>query len=161
MKKLVLVLFLFMSIFSYGQNKTKVVPSIGMDFFIIPVSTDLIETNKNGVGFNVQLDVIGQQKLGISLMSGYNFILAKPEHKSLVQFPFLAGLKYRFNKNISLSQFFGSSFLTNDIGFRFTYSPVLSIQFNKLTYDLKFTSSVIPGHEHDLSTVSLRVGYLL
>lgn len=159
-KTLLLFLLLISTLLIFGQKKpVEKVTTIGAHI-LIPTG-NLSDRNPYGLGMSIETEIVGKNNAGLTFNTGYNYYKSDGESKSLIQFPALVGVKYHFGGMVAFGQQFGVSHITQGYGLRFTYSTYLSFGWDKIYSDFRFISSTTPGHENDISSISLRISYKL
>jgi hypothetical protein len=159
-KTLLLLTALVITALSFGQQKTTLSSTVGTEI-LLPVGKVLPTTHFAGISANLQFEIKDSSRVSYLLYSGYNYMFCKPRNTSFVQFPALGGMKVHFNDIISLGALGGVCFTNNELRFKFNYIFALGMEYEKLSMDFRFNSITLPGHENDLSTVSLRTAYKL
>ena len=159
-KTLLLFLLISFTIVSLGQKKpVEKLTTVGAHI-LIPTG-NLSDTNPYGIGMSIETEIVGKNNTGLTFNTGYNYYRSDGESKPIIQFPALVGFKYHFGVMVAFGQQFGVSYVTQGYGMRFTYSTYLSFGWDKIYSDFRFISSTTPGHENDISSLSLRFSYKL
>jgi hypothetical protein len=155
---LLLCSLMIVTLVTFGQEKTKVIFNAGVENFM-PLGT-LDETHYFGVGGNLEMDV-RPEKSSFSFfgVTGYDYILGKDGNKSFLQIPTLIGVRLHLDSIWSISQGAGISFFNEAIGFKQTYSSSIRFNVGKLCIDGKYVTSIITGHNNDISGFILRIAY--
>ena len=162
--RLILSIFLILLTFSgLSQKKLLTINSAGVET-ILPVGY-LHNFHKFGVGANLEFETKRDSSIfGHSFTTGYYCIVGDSAFKTntKILFPLLLGLRYHFvNTGITIGQSAGVSYFTEGIGLKFTYSPMIRLEYDKMYVDLKYTTSLNAGHANDFSFVGLRMAYKL
>lgn len=159
MKKLLLIVVaLLVTTLIFAQKKTEVIGTANADL-LLPIGKAATPLYNAGLGATLQVEFKRKKPLSYLLTSGYQVQAAKTNTQTLIQFPTMFGLKYRFSPTVSIQQSGGISVINNGIGVKFIYSPTICFEYEKWATNLKYTSTVFAGHQNDLSTFGIGFSY--
>lgn len=159
MKKLLLIVVaLLVTTLTFAQKKTEVLGTANVDL-LLPAGKAATPFYNAGLGASLQVEFKSKKPISYVLASGYQVLAAKTNTRTLIQFPTMLGLKYRFSPSVSIQQSGGISVINNGIGVKFIYSPTICFEYERWMTNLKYTSTVFSGHQNDLSTFGIGFSY--
>jgi len=163
MRLFLVIFFTIITFTCLSQKKSITITSAGVET-LLPVGY-LHNFHRFGIGANLEFETKRDSSIfGHSFTSGYYCILGDSAFRtnSKIQFPLLLGLRYHFvNTGITIGQSAGVSYFTEGIGLKFTYSPMIRLEYDRMYVDLKYTTSLMAGHSNDISFAGLRIAYKL
>lgn len=161
MKKLLLGLFLLVSLSSLSQKKDIIFFNAGPQCFV--PTGKFMDTHNTGFGLMLEGEILPhkRKKIGYVGSSGYNYILGKGAKQSLFHLPVLAGVRYHMDSTITIGQSMGVSFFNEAKGFRTTYSTSVRFDVGRLSIGCDMLTAVGHGNDDNIAGVVFRLGYKL
>ena len=154
-----IVVALLVTTVSMAQTKHETTNSINVDL-LVPVGKSTQASHKLGNAVSLQTE-LRCDKVGYLATTGYNLLVAKSGYQNILQLPTLAGVKYYFNKVVSLQGAAGVVATNNAQGVNFIYSPAVNFVCGKVVANVKFVNTVIKGADNDIMSVGLGITYKL